>query len=852
MAVTIGTVEERVVLRGDHNVAEARAIGEESGAAMGDGWDKAWTDKLKRISDKTKVNFRKTGELSSVEFLKSWEKDSGGFKKVASDIDRISDAVKRNRVQVQNHGASLKRWQAITLAVTALILGAGNDIAALGSALGAGITVLASGVASLAVAGAVAIPIFKELGEDIDTLPDDTKEAARQFQELGKTFKQLQRDLTSAFASRVGDAFSKIGKTVKALTPDLQEVAKTWGDLTKSFADGIQPGTRAFTNFQKVIKNANTTLKESGRVVGTWGQAILQALGSPRLQQSVNKLLAWLDQIGKAFDKFVSGKGFDKWLDNADSVFGSVGKLLDSLGKTLNNLSTDDAVKSLNNLLDAVSRFLPKAGELIEIGGKLDPLGLVAQALDDIGEAIQPLIKPLGDLADAIHRVASIMLKEWKGAFGDISDAIAPLVQDVADFLNGLDEDDINHIADALLALAAAFVVVKGAQGIAGLSKKIGALSASITDLSGKQATIRGIGVGLVAALTTGIQASGEDAKGDKNPLLTVVGNIVNGAVTGLALGGPIGLAVGTIAAIITSWLFAPDTMIAAQNQANTWLENVIVIPIATVGVKVGNAINGLWNTVILAFAVGGINAQNSWNSFWGGITDTETTFIASVIANFQGFIAQLVAGFLTLTSQGVANWNNFWGTIYNTMLTWLAKIIVGAQQLPGQISTAIQTGLNGLSGWWNGFWSGLWSNVSSWWSQIISTVSYYANQVISIVNGALGAISKLSGGLINLHIPKLPTTATGGIFAGAQTRVIGEAGPEAVVPLARDLSRVDPAVRALSAFAQGKLTGQQQTGPQKVITVAEGAVQVQYQGVDPRIVGTSAIDRLVARFATA
>ena len=211
MAVTIGTVEERVVLRGDHNVAEARAIGEESGAAMGDGWDKAWTDKLKRISDKTKVNFRKTGELSSVEFLKSWEKDSGGFKKVASDIDRISDAVKRNRVQVQNHGASLKRWQAITLAVTALILGAGNDIAALGSALGAGITVLASGVASLAVAGAVAIPIFKELGEVIDTLPDDTKEAARQFQELGKTFKQLQSDLTSAFASRVGDAFSKIG-----------------------------------------------------------------------------------------------------------------------------------------------------------------------------------------------------------------------------------------------------------------------------------------------------------------------------------------------------------------------------------------------------------------------------------------------------------------------------------------------------------------------------------------------------------------------------------------------------------------------------------------------------------------
>lgn len=47
--------------------------------------------------------------------------------------------------------------------------------------------------------------------------------------------------------------------------------------------------------------------------------------------------------------------------------------------------------------------------------------------------------------------------------------------------------------------------------------------------------------------------------------------------------------------------------------------------------------------------------------------------------------------------------------------------------------------------------------------------------------------------------------TASGGIFTGAQTRLIGEAGPEAVVPLNRPLSQVDPSVRWLSAYAQGK-----------------------------------------------
>jgi hypothetical protein len=46
--------------------------------------------------------------------------------------------------------------------------------------------------------------------------------------------------------------------------------------------------------------------------------------------------------------------------------------------------------------------------------------------------------------------------------------------------------------------------------------------------------------------------------------------------------------------------------------------------------------------------------------------------------------------------------------------------------------------------------------------------------------------------------------SASGGLFNGAQFRIIGEAGPEAVVPLNRPLSRVDPAVRALSAIAQG------------------------------------------------
>lgn len=87
--------------------------------------------------------------------------------------------------------------------------------------------------------------------------------------------------------------------------------------------------------------------------------------------------------------------------------------------------------------------------------------------------------------------------------------------------------------------------------------------------------------------------------------------------------------------------------------------------------------------------------------------------------------------------------------------------------------------------------------------------------------------------------------TATGGVFAGAQTRLIAEAGPEAVVPLHRPLSQVDPAVRELSAFAQGLHTGSS-GGPSKVITIAEGAFQVITPAKDPVIVTSMVMEAVI------
>jgi hypothetical protein len=114
------------------------------------------------------------------------------------------------------------------------------------------------------------------------------------------------------------------------------------------------------------------------------------------------------------------------------------------------------------------------------------------------------------------------------------------------------------------------------------------------------------------------------------------------------------------------------------------------------------------------------------------------------------------------------------------------------------------------------------------WAAGILARISDIPGQILDYFRGlgsqiadAIGSIS-LHINLPNLpHIPGLhnPLTASGGIFDGAQWRIISERGPEAVVPLTGPLSSVDPSVRWLAELARGQApTGPAATTPGKTI----------------------------------
>lgn len=119
-----------------------------------------------------------------------------------------------------------------------------------------------------------------------------------------------------------------------------------------------------------------------------------------------------------------------------------------------------------------------------------------------------------------------------------------------------------------------------------------------------------------------------------------------------------------------------------------------------------------------------------------------------------------------------------------------------------------------------------------------------------TVVNGAGASFVTGNGG--RAFLP----TAVGGTFTMPQVRMISEAGPEAVVPLRRPLSQVDPSVRALSAYAQGiPLNGSQQKTPVPQAHTRGGPTIVVQDGGSlistPTTNANAIVSEMLARFAT-
>lgn len=106
--------------------------------------------------------------------------------------------------------------------------------------------------------------------------------------------------------------------------------------------------------------------------------------------------------------------------------------------------------------------------------------------------------------------------------------------------------------------------------------------------------------------------------------------------------------------------------------------------------------------------------------------------------------------------------------------------------------------------------------------------------------------VSSAGAALSNLNpFDNDPRKAAGGILTTATRVVAGEAGREAIIPLDRPLSLIDPSVRGMAAILRGQSVTS--AGLRPAITFQAGAIVVQSPHADPALVAEAVVDRLAS-----
>lgn len=187
---------------------------------------------------------------------------------------------------------------------------------------------------------------------------------------------------------------------------------------------------------------------------------------------------------------------------------------------------------------------------------------------------------------------------------------------------------------------------------------------------------------------------------------------------------------------------------------------------------------------------------------------------VISLLQPILDLIVGLIGPILNLIMSAITPLIN----IFSSLIEWILKPIMPLLSAVGEIVTsslgaafqsiqpiieAVQRILGGLidfisgvfSGNWSQAWGGIVETFGGLWDGLVALVKAPINAVIGLINGAIGALNKISvkipdwvpkygGQTFGINIPKIPQLASGGFTEGVS--IAGEAGMEAVISFDR------------------------------------------------------------------
>lgn len=588
-------------------------------------------------------------------------------------------------------------------------LGAALSKVDLGGALGGAISQIASSFAAL-----VASPAFTGfLNAMTTTFP-------QAFATLGAGVSSLLGGLMTLFtaagpaAQQLADAFASWGS---AFAASMQQMAAS-GQLSTFFDQAVQ---------------------SISALMGFLGP-LTQALGNVFLIGSDfgNALLGTLGQLAQQFLAFTqSAQGasqIGQWFAAGNQIFQALLPVIGAIGTALSQMVTPQVIASFTAFLGDLSRIIPVVGQLLSVIGNAQILEVFGELLSGIGQAIQPAIPALMQLAGVIGTALLTAVHALQPVFavlGQVIAQLAPILAPLIQTLVGALAPILSALAPILAALAQAFMpIVQVVADVGG--QLISALMPAILSL-----------LNLVAQLAPSLVA------------LFVAFNPVLRIITLLA---PILVPVVNVLAQVISWL------------ANLIAQAAPVINTVVQFIAQFLAFRGIMQNVtsVLGNVIGWFGRLGPAVSAVGGFFTRVGSTIASFATRVGGFISSMV-------TKVVGFFSNLGTRVPAIVSSLFTKVIGFFTRMGTRVGTTVSSLVSRVVGFFTGLASRVGSAVSGLVARVIGFFARLLSRVISTVSSLISRVNSLFGGLPGKVINAVSSLAgrIGTWIAGVFSRLV-------------------------------------------------------------------------------
>jgi len=661
----------------------------------------------------------------------------------------------------------------------------------------------------------------------------------------------------SAMTTTLPAAFEGFGKGLAGVTDAILNL----------FAGAAPVAAQLGADFERwgtALGKAMESARESGQLQATFEQMRTSLLAVLDFAGSLGMALGTMFSIGAStgngmlnsltqiVDKFTAWMNTDagreqmlQWFTNADTIIRSMKPVLVGLADAMALLVTPATIAQFADLMNTVGQLLPILAQMLAVISQLGILNLLAQAFLIVGQAVQPLLPVLSQIAGILGPLLSQALTALAPLFNAVVAALMPVVQGILQLIQVIAPvliPAINQIVAALTPVIAVIGQVVGA--IVGILIPIlgPLLIGVINNVVGVVQGLSGVFMGAVAIITAIITGFGafftKIFQGDIGGALSALGSMFGSIWDGIVqmIGG----------AVQAIW-----------NLIQLWLVGKLVSGVKSLLTSVGNFFTTTWNSIksTVSGAVGNITGTVSgwgssimglFSSIWNGAVNLlrsgwsnmvsavssgasqVISFVASIPGRFVGALSNLggmLAGVGRNVMQGFINGvTSMAGAIFNSAVNAVKGAIDGVKNFLGIRSPSrLATTLGQYTG--EGFANGI--------DNLKKAVQTSAEKMAGLAVGAFdkskmfvageNAAAGLASGLTSKKA-KIATALSGlGTAMEVKSGAVGTMTPVFKTP-----------TPAGSASAGGK-----------VINIEEGAIQVTSQAKNPATVAGIILDDL-------